>query len=974
MRGVSAEPQSAVDVPPEPGRAGDVVPPGMLTALLKEMVSSPEEAAGTGWKDWAKVGAVVGRFELLREIGRGGFGTVWEARDRELGRSVAFKAVRAGTRASVREERLLAEAEAAAHLSHPNLVTLHDVGRTDQGPYLVYELLHGETLERRLHREPMSVREAVATALAIAKGVAHAHERGVFHRDLKPANVMVCSDGQVKVLDFGLAHAFGWHYEAGGTPAYMAPEQEVGGPEDERADVFALGAMLYRMVAGKVPYPVDGKGRRDLERRPAPLRAPDAPGLAELVARMLEREPALRPRDGAEVRAGLEAIQRQLDEAARPARRWTPWRVIAGVLVGVLLGTGVALFAPRRAERLVASDGRPMVAVADFVNETGDPDLDALSGLLITSLEQSQRFRVLTRARMIDLLRELGHGDATRLDESLARAVGRKAGIQDLLLVSVRKLGDAYAADLRAIDPRKGEALFTLSEQAASKGDLFALIDRLSDRARLALHESDADVRASEVSVADAVTPDLEAYGHYFQGMDLAGRGHVNEAVEEFARAAADAPGFALAQVEVAWLGYLSGARSHAVARDLMREASRNAARAPAKEAGMIRILSAFLDARFAAAREEIRSLAARYPEDRDVAVMAAEVLAWCGEVEGALPYFERALRLASDWDFLRIDQVELLFSVGRGEEARSLAEAGVRKRGTPPARVAAGVARYLAGDVAGGIEAMRAAGDEFPVARGFLAIGLAAQGKTDEAHAVLAAAADEVLAHIFRAMVFASAGRLREGVDQLDAAARLTPDAPFMHQVTAAYLAAAGDLDAARTQEAQGDFFIAQVDGVALTALGDEGRLAALRAEVGPETLFQGRFLRALAALEKGDPASALGELRDLDRGGASFVSYFRGLAAGRLGLDQEAVDALRRFDGPVFSGSNAYMAPWLLARARYLRARSLLRLGQPGEARALVDLQLERWKDADPDLPLLAELKALRAELGPARTPASR
>ncbi len=970
---MSAEPESAVDVPPQPGEAGDVVPPGMLTALLKEMVSSPEEAAGTGWKDWAKAGAVVGRFELLREIGRGGFGIVWEARDRELGRSVAFKAVRAGTRASVREERLLAEAEAAAHLSHPNLVTLHDVGRTDQGPYLVYELLHGETLERRLHREPMSVREAVATALAIAKGVAHAHERGVFHRDLKPANVMVCSDGQVKVLDFGLAHAFGWHYEAGGTPAYMAPEQEVGGPEDERADVFALGAMLYRMVAGKVPYPTDGKGKRDLERRPAPLRAPEAPDLAELVARMLEREPALRPRDGAEVRAGLDAIARGLEHSAHPARRWTPWRVIASVLVGVLLGTGAALLAPRRGERLGASDGRPLVAVADFANETADPDLDALSGLLITSLEQSQSFRVLTRARMMDLLRELGHGDARRLDESLARAVGRKAGIQDLLLVSVRKLGDGYAADLRAIDPRKGEALFTLSEQAAGKRDLLALIDRLSDRARLALHESDADVRASEVSVADAVTPDLEAYGHYFRGMDLAGRGHLQEAVEEFARAAADAPGFALAEVEVAWLGYLSGARSQAVARDLMREALRNAARAPAKEAGMIRILSAFLDARFATAREEIRSLAARYPEDRDVAVMAAEVLAWCGEVEGALPYFERALRLASDWDFLRIDQVELLFSVGRGEEARSLAEAGVRKRGTPPARVAAGVARYLAGDVAGGIKAMRAAGDEFPVARGYLAIGLAAQGKTEEAHAILAAG-DEVLAHIFRAMVLASAGRLREGVAQLDAAARLAPDAPFMHQVTAAYLATAGDLDAAREQEAQGDFFIAQVDGVALAAIGDQGRLAALRAEVGPETLFQGRFLRALAALEKGDPASALGELRDLDRGGASFVPYFRGLAAGRLGLDQEAVDALRRFDGPLLSGSNAYMAPWLLARARYLRARSLLRLGRPGEARALVDLQLERWRDADPDLPLLAELKALRAELGPARTPGSR
>ncbi len=119
--------------------------PGTLSALLREIASAPDAQLGGAWGPVLRPGAVVGRFELVRELGRGGFGVVWEAKDRELGRAVAFKAVRAGGQTSLREERLLREAEAAARLSHPNIVTLYDVGRSEHGPYLVLELLNGRT-------------------------------------------------------------------------------------------------------------------------------------------------------------------------------------------------------------------------------------------------------------------------------------------------------------------------------------------------------------------------------------------------------------------------------------------------------------------------------------------------------------------------------------------------------------------------------------------------------------------------------------------------------------------------------------------------------------------------------------------------------------------------------------------------------------------------------------------------------------
>jgi tetratricopeptide (TPR) repeat protein len=208
----------------------------------------------------------------------------------------------------------------------------------------------------------------------------------------------------------------------------------------------------------------------------------------------------------------------------------------------------------------------------------------------------------------------------------------------------------------------------------------------------------------------------------------------LSEAVAEYRRAVEMEPRFALARVEVAWIGFFSSDVSRTAARDILREAARYVARAPEKEAGLIRILSAFFDGRFSATRAEIRLLARRYPDDRDVAVLAAEVLAWSGDVEGAIPYFERALQLAPDWDSLRFDQVALLYFAGRGREALGLAEMGARHRATPAAKAVVGVARYLEGDVEGGIAAVRASGADDSFARAIIAQGLAAEGKIADA------------------------------------------------------------------------------------------------------------------------------------------------------------------------------------------------------------------------------------------------
>jgi hypothetical protein len=331
------------------------------------------------------------------------------------------------------------------------------------------------------------------------------------------------------------------------------------------------------------------------------------------------------------------------------------------------------------------------------------------------------------------------------------------------------------------------------------------------------------------------------------------------------------------------------------------------------------------------------------------------------------MPLFAQALKIAPEWGYLRGQQVTILARAGRAKEALALADAAARRRATPGVGISVGLAHYYAGDAAAGVAALRASGSDAPQLRLFLAPGLAAQGKVEEALAALAPLQDQK-GDRARAQVHAYAGRLRAGLAAMESAARRPgADVSFTWQAAAAYLAAAGDLEAARTAAARGDFFTV-VDAWVLPVIGDERRLGAILPELAPEKLPEGRLVRALEVRRKGDRARALAELRDLDRGGATFVPYFHGLLAAESGRDEEAVAAFRRFEVPVLSGFDAYAAPWLLARARYLMGRSLDRLGRRDEARAVLDLQLGRWKDADADLPLLAEMKALRASLGTA------
>ncbi|MGH9364578.1 MAG: serine/threonine-protein kinase, partial [Thermoanaerobaculia bacterium] len=214
-------------------------------------------------------GARLGPYEILSPLGAGGMGEVYRARDTRLGREVAIKVLPSAFSSDAdRMRRFEQEARAASALNHPNILTIHDVGVSGGAPYVVSELLEGETLRQHLSVGALPARKAVDYAVQIANGLAAAHEKGIVHRDLKPENVFVTADGRVKILDFGLAKLTGLEIgsavtnaptqaptlaagtEPGvvmGTAGYMSPEQVRGQAADARSDLFAFGAMLYEM-------------------------------------------------------------------------------------------------------------------------------------------------------------------------------------------------------------------------------------------------------------------------------------------------------------------------------------------------------------------------------------------------------------------------------------------------------------------------------------------------------------------------------------------------------------------------------------------------------------------------------------------------------------------------------------------------------------------------------------------------------
>ena len=462
-------------------------------------------------------GTRLGPYEIVAAIGAGGMGEVYRAHDPRLGRDVAIKVLPPEFATDPeRLRRFEQEAHAASALNHPNILVVYDIGTHEGSPFLVEELLQGQSLRERLSEGVLPVHKAIEISAQVAQGLAAAHEQGIVHRDVKPENLFVTFDGHVKILDFGLAKLVGPRSakelaeaatavvvtELGailGTAGYMSPEQIRGQDVDQRSDIFALGCVLYEMLAGRQPFaramPAEAMAAI-LHEDPEPitnLTRNIPPALAGITSQCLEKRPEDRFSSAHDLALALRASLGPTDEVDRMGQPHARRRVTRGVVVGAaaLVVAGALVTALAHLRRQPAAIGGPSV-VALPCKVYGAPDVaflaDAVPATLSTLLGQIDGLetRLPPTSTEVD---KLG-GDRGRLADAYK--------VSTFIVSSLVADRGQFSFNVQLVDPGNGRVRWS-REYQGSRGEYMQLVHRAAEGIRSALVSGAPEVPTSTV-------------------------------------------------------------------------------------------------------------------------------------------------------------------------------------------------------------------------------------------------------------------------------------------------------------------------------------------------------------------------------------------------------------------------------------------------------------------------------------------
>ena len=576
-------------------------------------------------------GTRLGRYEIVALLGAGGMGEVYRARDELLGREVAIKIISDGkARDDQSRQCFEAEAKAVAALSHPNILAIHDFHSEGEILFAVMELLEGESLDDRLAREQLPWRNALEIAAAVADGLASAHARGIVHRDLKPANVFLTTDGQVKILDFGLARHPPLAGEETstetqsqpnmvvGTVGYMSPEQVTGAPVDGRSDLFAAGCILFEMITGERAFRRSSAGEtlvailRDSPGELSQSGRPFPSAIASIVRRCLQKDRNERFQTARDLSFALNEVLAASDKPASrpldPAIRWAPATLVVVALIAM-----TAWFATSRAPRLRKS-GVHSIAVLPIANLSGDPAqeyvADGLTGELISDLARLRDLRVTSQTSSMSY-----KGVRKALPQ-----IARELGVDAVLEGSVVRRGARIRILTELVDAHSEKHLWSESYDRDSN----ALGSLHHDIARAVAQNLDVEMtpeirrRFDGKRSVDPVSFDAYIRGQY--AFNKGGRDDLFRAVEQFQRALdadpTNAPAYAGLAETYALIGYWNY-RSPADSFPKARAAAQRALLIDADSAeahGALGYIELYYDWNFAAAEAEFQKAIALNP------------------------------------------------------------------------------------------------------------------------------------------------------------------------------------------------------------------------------------------------------------------------------------------------------------------------------------------------------------------------
>ncbi len=540
---------------------------------VTKTVETPRQELTTG-------STFAGRYQIIEELGKGGMGRVYKTIDKEINAKIALKLIKPEIASDKKTiERFRNELKIARDITHKNVCRMYDLNREKGSYYITMEYVPGEDLRSFIHR---SGQLAIGTAVKIAKqvcdGLSEAHKLGVVHRDLKSNNIMIDREGNVRIMDFGIARSLTGKRITGdgvmiGTPEYMSPEQVEGKEIDQRSDIYSLGVILYEMVTGRVPFEGDTpftigvKHKSEIPKDPLELNPQIPIDLGRIILKCLEKDKDKRFHSAGELRSELEGIEAAIPSTIKimPKRKTLtskeitvtfglkkiliPALVVVGLIIGALI---LWRLIPDKGLAPVTQGDEPRIAVLYFENSSGKEDLNhwrnGLTELLITDLSQSKFVRVLSSDRIYSLMDNLNLLDKNKYSTEDLMKVASQGGASHVLKGSFITAGDRFIINAALMNMRSSEAVSSIRQEGTGEDSIIASLDKITQQIK-----KDLNLSAEQISndldkdLGQITTQSPEAFKYYSQGVKLHNQSRDREAIPLYERAVRIDPEFALA-------------------------------------------------------------------------------------------------------------------------------------------------------------------------------------------------------------------------------------------------------------------------------------------------------------------------------------------------------------------------------------------------------------------------------------------
>jgi eukaryotic-like serine/threonine-protein kinase len=972
-----------------------------------------------------------GRYQILRPLGEGGMGTVYLAQQREpIRRCVALKVVKLGMDTSQVLARFANERQALAMMDHPNVARIFDAGATRKGrPYFVMEYIQGVPITQYCDGKRMMIGQRLELFLAVCRAVEHAHQKGVIHRDLKPSNVLVTEQEGVpvpKVIDFGIAKATDkWAVENSlltqfgqmvGTPEYASPEQAevMTGDINERSDVYSLGVILCELLIGTVPYDVVRMQQAGLSERLRIIREEEAPALSRRLSAMgaaasdiaanRQTDPAslrrlvdgdltwitmkalekMRERRYASVAELAADIQRHIEDrpvlASSPGRLYRAHKFLRRhrpAVFGITAGIVFIVLGGLTVWSLLHSDSPPRpgladkktIVLADFANATGDPVFDGvLRQILAVQLGNSPYVAPLSDARVSQTLRLMVRPPDTKITPDIAAEICERTGSAAVVEGSITRLESEYMLGLRAKNCQTGDVLDE-EQAAAKKADVSKALGQMVERFGTRAGQSLPRVEKGPSIAAEVTTPSLEAWKSYNAAMKaIQRRGEVAENVSLLKRAIEVDPKFAMAY------SLLGRTESDLGESELGAQNSSKAYELRDHVSDRENFFITYnyyrqVQRNLEMTRQTAESWAREYPDDdMPHSFLSGFTSMGTAHYENAAEESERTIALNPNFSIVYANAAFAYVDLNHLSQAEAvLRKASERKIEILEFSILRYFIAFLRNDQAA-MEREMTQRQAKMEAQGWFqhqeALTLAYQGRLKEADRLSARAVD-----------LARQGGLLERPALFEGAGAVW-NALFGNQAEAQRSAAAAlSLHRSRDADYGPAFALALVDESAQAHKIEVD----LEKRYPDDTSVQFSYLpalRALEALNQGDPAKALEMTQaaapyDLAVPGTKYGSgsffgalypvYVRGLAYSRMGRHREAAAEFQKILDHPGIVLNDPIGPM----ARLQLARALSASGDRAKSAAAYKELLALWKDADPDLPVIQQAKAESARM---------